>query len=317
MSKISMRTMVFVGLFLMGFQVSALELFPVHVPSLQLEYWNSTTSVLHNNNCYNYSTNRRTDNFAQPGESSGQEYTEITCAEMSKAVQRDLGVYPVDYFNFRQKQDYTLIALVVGQGWDFHWYRRDDNGYWSHKPGSTPATTLDRDQKPIVSPETANRGRYKHFCGYFAVRNWVQEAHEQNSGFVRIGNMKSFPPLSGGIYPDEPQISTVELLLYSGRRNPKVSLKSLLTDPELAKKLQRVPGQMLAISSLSEAPRIPQFEYAGAVIDDREGLVFPKGTRLTIAPKSNSLHSDSQPFHYQQLQPGLADLIRTKVEELL
>jgi hypothetical protein len=59
------------------------------------------------------------------------------------------------------------VALVVAPGWDYHWYRRDENGRWSHKPGGTRATNLDNSMNPISNPETANRGPYTDFCGYY------------------------------------------------------------------------------------------------------------------------------------------------------
>lgn len=29
------------------------------------------------------------------------------------------------------------VLLVVSPGFDYHWYRQDADGTWSHKPGST------------------------------------------------------------------------------------------------------------------------------------------------------------------------------------
>jgi len=62
-------------------------------------------------------------------------------------------------------------------GVDYHWYRLDSTGKWSHKPGPTPATNVDASGNPIASPETANRDysgpdyslNYSVFCGYFCV----------------------------------------------------------------------------------------------------------------------------------------------------
>ncbi len=61
------------------------------------------------------------------------------------------------------------VALVVAPGYDFHWYRLDDNGLWSHKPGGTQATNLDKSNNLITDPRTANRGPYTDFCGFFCV----------------------------------------------------------------------------------------------------------------------------------------------------
>lgn len=38
---------------------------------------------------------------------------------------------------------------------DFHWYRLDDNGYWSQKSGSGPATNKDGNGDLISDPRKA------------------------------------------------------------------------------------------------------------------------------------------------------------------
>jgi hypothetical protein len=63
----------------------------------------------------------------------------------------------------------VIIALVIDPGTDYHWYRKDKNGKWTHKPGGTAATNLDNSGNPITDPETANRGGYTDFCGYFCI----------------------------------------------------------------------------------------------------------------------------------------------------
>ena len=59
---------------------------------------------------------------------------------------------------------------------DYHWYRQDNYGFWSHKPGSNDVTCLDYDQNRILDPVDCNRKsiyeeslRYEVFIGYFAV----------------------------------------------------------------------------------------------------------------------------------------------------
>ena len=63
-----------------------------------------------------------------------------------------------------------LTALVVAPGpgfVDYHWYRLQKEGFWGHKPGSTAARNVDNSGHVITNPETANRGPYRLFCGYF------------------------------------------------------------------------------------------------------------------------------------------------------
>ncbi len=58
---------------------------------------------------------------------------------------------------------------------DYHWYRLEDNGLWSHKRGATPAEWLDApgNNQPIYNPEHADRSypprNYGYFVGYFEV----------------------------------------------------------------------------------------------------------------------------------------------------
>ena len=71
---------------------------------------------------------------------------------------------------------YFPVALFIDPGINYHWYRQDSNGLWSHKPSHTAATDLDASGNPISNPETADRDyrstygiNYSIFCGYFYV----------------------------------------------------------------------------------------------------------------------------------------------------
>lgn len=132
-------------------------------------FWNNDAGIRTRNNCYNYASNKRTDTFAQPGRGSGQIYTAITCAAVSAAALRDGLRRRYVCFPDSEKPRY-LVALVVAPGpgfVDFHWYRRNSEGFWSHKPGGTAVRNVDNANRVITNPETCNRGPYTHFCGYF------------------------------------------------------------------------------------------------------------------------------------------------------
>lgn len=138
------------------------------IPSYSPGFWNDGNGVQWNNNCYNYSNNKRTDTFAQPGKASGITLswpTEMNCSAVTNGAVADGVLQPlfagICFFN----QD--KIAMVIAPDWDYHWYRQDTNGMWSHKPGGTMATNLDNAGNPIANPETAARGSYTVFCGYF------------------------------------------------------------------------------------------------------------------------------------------------------
>jgi hypothetical protein len=123
--------------------------------------------VCWNNNCYNYACDLRTDTFAQPGEASGQKWTLLECPNVTVAAVSDgLATHP----DASQSGDCChTVALVMAPGDDYHWYRKDASGLWSHKPGHTPVKNVDESNSLITDPLTADRGIYTQFCGYFTV----------------------------------------------------------------------------------------------------------------------------------------------------
>ena len=128
-------------------------------------FWNTPT-VQPYNNCYNYASNWRTNTFAQPGKGAGSQYTALTCPEVSRAALSDGCHRRFDCFPDAEKPRW-LMAMVVAPGYDYHWYRLQQDGFWGHKPGGTAARNTDNNGSIIVNPETCARGPYTQFCGYF------------------------------------------------------------------------------------------------------------------------------------------------------
>ena len=65
---------------------------------------------------------------------------------------------------------FAFISLSLDE--DYHWYRLDDNGLWSHKPGSTSATNLDGDGNLISDPRnaaTSKRGPDYKFVSFMKI----------------------------------------------------------------------------------------------------------------------------------------------------
>jgi hypothetical protein len=246
-----------------------------NVPKVSFDFWNARERV-HDNNCYNYGTNRASNDYAQPGAASGSPFTDIECAEVYRAASSDLGLSKSSYFPMNGKNEDSLIALVVSPGYDFHWYRRGDDGMWTHKMGGQPATKLDHGNKLISNPETADRGSYTDFCGYFRIKNFVYQPDEQDGGFVRIGYM--------GELPAEPIISEVTVLMYSGRPNPRYPLKDYLGDPAFKKLLEEIRGHSLlaSVATASQVSSMSKLGGSGILVLDREGLIFPKGYSVQI-----------------------------------
>lgn len=66
----------------------------------------------------------------------------------------------------------TYKVALVSYNRDYHWYRQDSDGYWSHKRGYSVVERYDYSNNIIIDPYTADRGRYTNFLGYFAVSPW-------------------------------------------------------------------------------------------------------------------------------------------------
>ncbi|HIU44794.1 MAG TPA: hypothetical protein IAC52_00640, partial [Candidatus Enteromonas pullicola] len=66
------------------------------------------------------------------------------------------------------QQDTFLREMTA----DYHFYRQDQSGNWSHKPGLTAVTDLDSSGKPISDVNKCNRGSYVVFYDYYAITPW-------------------------------------------------------------------------------------------------------------------------------------------------
>lgn len=127
--------------------------------------WN-IPSVQPYNNCYNYANDHITNTFAQPGRAHGHQATKMACPDVDAAAQAD-GLKNTPNFTGTLTAGHGwYVALVVWPNVDYHWYRQDKVGCWSHKPGGTAARNVDNSNQAITDPKTCNRGPYTQFCGY-------------------------------------------------------------------------------------------------------------------------------------------------------
>lgn len=152
---------------------------PNYLPS----YWNWHPTLQAINNCYSYANDRLLSSGfrAEPGRGGGQTATIYTCDELIAASERD-GLIHVPARNWRDVQltDPTTQwrVVVVGVDWlsDYHWYRQDTRGCWSHKIGYDPVTDRDNVGLGIEDPKDAERGPYTMFCGYMITHRGAQIA---------------------------------------------------------------------------------------------------------------------------------------------
>ena len=142
-------------------------------------------------NCYAYAMNLEYDprtgtsfqTKPQPGEFAGNGLTASDLRGSTATVKRNinrkvLADARVLNFNYVEvssadhvaKPGNWVVALVYAtDGSDYHWYRRNDDGTWSHKPGSTPIISWDASGNIITDPATCDRGIYDGFLGYYEV----------------------------------------------------------------------------------------------------------------------------------------------------
>ena len=127
-----------------------------------IEEWRRGDVMQYNNNCYNYACNKATGTYAQPGRAAGQIYTALRARPVLDAAMRDglewLGNPAPGEF---PKTRACLVALVVERDWDFHWYRLERNGRWTHKMGGFPSTEYDNSGNIITDPRLCDSGDYK------------------------------------------------------------------------------------------------------------------------------------------------------------
>ena len=101
--------------------------------------------------------------------------SETVKSNINKKVLSDAKVLKLNYTEVSSadhvaKPGNWVVALAYAtDGSDYHWYRRNDDGTWSHKPGSTPIISWDASGNTITDPATCNRGIYDGFLGYYEV----------------------------------------------------------------------------------------------------------------------------------------------------
>ena len=135
------------------------------VPPFNPGKWNNDPNIRMRNNCYNYANDKITNTFAQPGRGSGKQFSVLTCKGVGIAAERD-GQKPQSNPASTPSSGH-FIALVVWPQRDYHWYRLDSDGYWSHKPGKTVARNTDNSSQLIVDPKSCDRGPYTRWCNYY------------------------------------------------------------------------------------------------------------------------------------------------------
>jgi len=144
-------------------------------PPFNPGFWNKP-GVIEENNCYNYACNDPGGDFRQPGGISGGRFNNFpggkpSCNNILANAKRD-GLIDINprYRRGCPRGWHKVCVYVTtdASGFvDFHWYRQDNNGYWSDKPGETPAVNCyPGTNEPITIPDQdAHQRGYYRKCG--------------------------------------------------------------------------------------------------------------------------------------------------------
>jgi hypothetical protein len=167
-------------------------------PLFEPENWNNDEATYKSMNCYAYAFNyrnpvlidecRRNNGkdcrkyFPQPGAVNGDRNALNTeerrhCPIVEKLIKADVPDIAPSNFHTPCARGQSKIALVVHPKEDYHFYRQDPDGFWSHKDGSNKVKRFDALRRRIFNPEGASRDyrwqgsdlNYKDFCGFYCV----------------------------------------------------------------------------------------------------------------------------------------------------
>jgi len=151
-------------------------------PPYEPSKWNNRENIRQNHNCYSYVLNTIAggrEGKPQPGYFSGfgpLTDKDYNCETFYQRLRKDIPSMYLTTFDQECHPGFYkgFIALdPKKEDQDYHFYRQDDSGMWSHKPGRTDAVNYDADNKKITNPLKANRN-YTHFnysvpCFFFCL----------------------------------------------------------------------------------------------------------------------------------------------------
>ena len=161
-------------------------------PRYEPHKWNLKEHIKSNHNCYSYALDDkhgRRKGKAQPGYYANYppiDLSEYNCDAIFKRIWKDNpSIYPTLFTNKCNKGYYkAFFTLSPKNHTDYHFYRQDKNGYWSHKPGRTNVTNKDADDKRILNPKNANRNygglNYNLPCQYFCLHPKMTRTHSRS-----------------------------------------------------------------------------------------------------------------------------------------
>ncbi len=187
---------------------------PHYMPTL----YNQTKKIRTNHNCFAYAFDimdppecKEGEDcripFHQPGYSAG--YPKFSdsgkkyCGDLLARLLGDMPWLRRTTFEKPCPKGHSKIALVIDPENDYHFYRQDSNGLWSHKPGGMPVTNRDASGKLIYNPALCDRDyrkpgvkdkdqlNYSIFCSFLCVPRTRPVTAKRGGGKYRISNSKT------------------------------------------------------------------------------------------------------------------------------
>lgn len=154
--------------------------------------WNNNNNIKLNHNCYAYALGKirpKLKSKPQPGyfiNYPGLYNSDYKCNTFYERIMKENPLaYKID-FNKPCKKGFHKIYLAIDQkdeDKDYHFYRQDKSGYWSHKPGRQKVVNYDAKGKKIKNPENANRNynyyKYKKSCGFLCVNKNISRSRSK------------------------------------------------------------------------------------------------------------------------------------------
>ena len=167
---------------------------PLPVSGYELPYepdkWNNS-SLKNKTNCYAYAIDKKSSGMIYPGfsDSSLGYYEEMIKNHKynldrieADSINKGFTFIPIGRYEIcpigTYKVAFVLDTVEVEYGrkdYDFHFYRQNPDGTWSHKPGNTAVINYDYQNNVILDPLLADRHTsqpiyyYDYFVGYYAV----------------------------------------------------------------------------------------------------------------------------------------------------
>jgi hypothetical protein len=143
-------------------------------PEFNPEKWENNKKY---NNCYAYGLDdHRLEPERQRKSIPGFNSNFYTCSQIMDGLYAEIpGIYPTTFdcqCNTGYRKIYTAVSDEDDNN-DFHFWRQDKNGKWSHKIGTHSVSTTDADNNDILNPQTSNKKfpahNYSNSCGFYCV----------------------------------------------------------------------------------------------------------------------------------------------------